>query len=57
MLTVNEVFGNKPYGLEQEPNNTERSEHNDYYEGNRVQHCTAETKETRAVKEVNHKNN
>ena len=55
VLTVNDAFANNPYGLEQEPNNTESSEHNDYYEGNRVQHCIAETEETRADKEVNHK--
>ena len=53
--TVNRAFGNRPYDREQEPNNTEDGEHKDYFEGNRVQGCTAETEETRAVKEVSHK--
>ena len=52
---VSEAFGNIPYGLDQESNNTDDSEHKDYVEGKRVQHCTAETEETCAVKEVNDK--
>ena len=55
--TVNEAFGNRPYDREKEPNNTDGSEYKDYFEGDWVQHCTAETEETRAIEEVNHKNN
>ena len=57
VATVSEVFDKIPYGLDQEPNNTDDSDHKDYFEGNRVQHCKAENDDTRAVKEVSHKNN
>ena len=53
--TVNEAFDKRRYDREQEHNNTEGSEHKDYFEGNRVQDCHAETQETRAIKEVSHK--
>ena len=52
--TVNEAFNNRRSDREQEPNDTEGSEHKDYFEGNRVKDCTAETEETRTVKGVSH---
>ena len=57
MATVNDVYDKIPYGLDQECNNTDVSEHKDCFDGNRVQHCNAETEDTHAVKEVSHKNN